>query len=51
MELWVFEADGVSLHPKSSAPHSGETMRQTRDVLEVQERARGRLSPCQVWWG
>ena len=34
-----------------SAPYSGETMRQTPNVLEVQERARGPLSPCQVWWG
>jgi len=30
---------------------SGETMRQTPNVLEMQERARGPLSPCQVWWG
>ena len=37
--------------PKFSAPPSGETMRQTPKVLEVQERARGPLSPCQVWWG
>jgi len=32
-----------------SAP-SGETMHQTPKVLEVPERARGPLSPCQVWW-
>ena len=37
--------------PKLSAPPSGETMRHTPKVLEVQERARGPLSPCQVWWG
>ena len=37
--------------PKFSAPFRGETMRQTPKVLEVQERARGPLSPCQVWWG
>jgi len=37
--------------PKFSAPPSGETMRQTPKALEVQERARGPLSPCQVWWG
>ena len=37
--------------PKYSASPSGETMRQTPNVLEVQERARGPLSPCQVWWG
>jgi len=26
-------------------------MPQTPKVLEAQERARGPLSPCQVWWG
>jgi len=30
---------------------SGETIRQTPNVFEVKERARGPLSPCQVWWG
>ena len=35
--------------PKFSAPPSGETMRQTPNVLEVQERAQGPLSACQVW--
>ena len=29
----------------------GETMRQTRKRFEMKERARGPLSPCQVWWG
>jgi len=38
-------------YPEFSAPPSGDTMRQTPNVLEVQERARGPLSPCQVWWG
>ena len=37
--------------PKFSAPPSGETMRQTPKVLQVQQRARGLLSPCQVRWG
>jgi len=37
--------------PKFSAPPSGETMPQTPKVLEVQECARGPLSPRQVWWG
>jgi len=32
--------------PKFSAPPSGETVRQTPKVFEVQERARGPLSPC-----
>jgi len=26
-------------------------MHQTPKVLKVQERARGPLSPCPVWWG
>ena len=38
-------------YPIFSAPPSGESMRQTPKVLEVQERARGPLSSCQVWWG
>jgi len=37
--------------PKFSAPPSDETICQTPKVLEVQERARGPLSLCQVWWG
>jgi len=37
--------------PKFSAPPSGETIRQSRKCFEVQECARGPLSPCQVWWG
>ena len=37
--------------PKFSAPPSGETMRRTPKVLEVQERAQRPLSPCQIWWG
>jgi len=37
--------------PKFSAPPSGETMCQTPNVLEVQERAWGPLSLCQVCWG
>jgi len=41
----------VSGSPKFSVPPSGETVRHTPKVLEVQERARGPLSPCQVWWG
>jgi len=41
----------VSGYPNFSAPSSGKTSRQTPKVLEVQERARGRLSLCQVCWG
>ena len=51
--LWSyrgFKLRGSGFRQIFSAP-SGETMRQTPKVLEVQERARGPLSPCQVWWG
>jgi len=37
--------------PKFSAPTSGEIMRRIPKSFEVQERARGPLSPCWVWWG
>ena len=50
MELWGFKLT-ESGYPKFSAPPSGETVRQTPKVLQVQERARGPLSLCQVWWG
>jgi len=46
----VLSLRGVVI-PKFSAPPSGETMRQTTRVLEMQERTRGPLSPCQVWLG
>ena len=37
---------------KFSAARSGETICiRPQKVLEVQERARGPLSPCQLWWG
>ena len=38
-------------YPQISVPPSGKTIRQTPKVLEVQEHARGPLSPCHVWWG
>jgi len=50
MELWDFKLRG-SGYPQIFSATSGETMRQTPKFLEVQERARGLLSPCQVWWG
>ena len=52
-ELWSYGGFKlrVSGSPIFSVSPSGETMRQTPKVLEVQERARGPLSPCQVWWG
>jgi len=37
--------------PKFSAPFSGETMRQTQNVLDTQERARGSLSPYAKFGG
>jgi len=39
------------LSHKLSVPPSGETMPQTSKIFEVQEGARGPLSPYQVWWG
>jgi len=43
-------SSGGLVTPKFSAPPSGETMHQTpKRFIEVQERARGPLSPCQVW--
>ena len=53
MELWSywgFKLTG-SGYPQIFMAPGGETMRQTPKVLEVQQRARGPLSPCQVWWG
>jgi len=53
VRLWSyggFKLRGL-VSPSFSVPPSGETMRQTPKVLQVQERARGPLSPCQVWWG
>ena len=49
--LWgygSFNSTG-SGYPKIYSAPGGETMRQTPNVLEVQERARGPLSPYQVW--
>ena len=52
-ELWSY--GGLKLRGSGyleifSAP-SGDTVRQTPSVLEVQERAQGSPSPCQVWLG
>jgi len=40
-----------SHYPQIFSAPSGQTMHQTSNVFEVQERAGGPLSPCQVWWG
>jgi len=51
MELWgCFKLTG-SGYPQIFSASSGETVRQTPKVLEVQERARGPLSPSQLSWG
>ena len=44
-------SSGGLFTPKFAVPPSGDTMGQAPKDLEVQERARGPLSPCQVWWG
>ena len=51
--LWSYAGFNLRglVTPKFSAPPSGENTRKTPKVLEVQERARGSLSPCQIWWG
>ena len=37
--------------PKFSVPLAAKLCVRPPKVLEVQEHARGPLSPCQVWWG
>ena len=51
--LWSYGGFKVtgSGHPQIFSAPRGETMRHTPKVLEAQERARGPLSLCQVWWG
>jgi len=51
--LWSYGGFKLSclVAPKFSEPPSGETVHQTPKHFEVQERARGPLSPRQVWWG
>jgi len=51
LDLHKVLSSGGLVTPKFSAPPSGESMRQTPKVFQVQERARGPLSPCHVWWG
>ena len=49
--LWSYGGFNLteSGYPQIFSAPSGETMRQTPNVLEVQERARGPLSPSLVW--
>ena len=46
-ELWVLICGVLQIF---STP-GGKTKHQAPTVLEVYERARGPLSPCQIWWG
>ena len=45
-----FKLRGSGFPQIFSAP-SGETVRHAPQVFEVEERARGPLSPCHIWWG
>jgi len=45
-ELW-FKAKADGFPPNFQHPYSGETRRRTPNIFEVQERARGFLSPAQ----
>jgi len=51
MELWGFKVDGVWLSPSIQRPLAAKLCVRPQKVFEMQERARGPLSPCQVWWG
>ena len=48
--MWVLSSRGLVI-PKFSAPPTAKLCVKPRKVSEVQERARGLLSPCQAWWG
>ena len=52
-ELWSYGGyvEGAWLPPNFQHPLAAKVCVRPRKVLEVQERARGTLSPCQVWWG
>ena len=51
--LWSYEGFKLrrSGFPRFSAPLAAKLCVRPPKVLEEQERARGPLSPCQVWWG
>ena len=52
--LWSyggFKSTGSGFPQIFSAPYSGKLCIRPPKVSEVQERARGPLSSCQVWWG
>jgi len=50
MELCGFKVDRVWLSPNYQHPLAAKLCVRPPKVLEVQERAWGPLSPCQVWW-
>ena len=50
MELWAFEFDGVWLPPNFQCPLAAKLCVRPPNVIEVKQRARGPLSPRQVWW-
>jgi len=52
-EFWSYGGFNLrgSVTPKFSVHPSGETSALDPKCFEVQERAQGPLSPCQVWWG
>jgi len=51
MELWGFYVEGVWLPQNFQHPLAAKLCVRPPEVLEVKERSRGPLSPCQVWWG
>ena len=51
MELWGFYVDEIWLSTNFQRPLATKLCIRPPKVLKVQERARGSLSPCQVWSG
>ena len=43
--------EGVGFPPNFQRPLAAKLCIRRRNVFQVKERARGPLSPCQVWWG
>jgi len=53
-ELWSyggFKLRGVGFPPNFQRPLAAKLCVRPRNVFEVKERARGPVSPCQVWCG
>ena len=44
-------SSGIWLPPNFQRPLAAKLWVRPLKVFEVQERARGPLSPCHVWWG